>query len=419
MWLAYRWVEPAPPDRVVLAAGPEGGAYAAAANAYRETFGQNGVALEILHTGGSVENYGLLLSGEADLAIVQGGTLPAAEGERAGAEAELRSIASLYLEPLLIFHRADLGELDDLAPLAGKQVAVGPEGSGTRRLATAVLEEFELAGSVEAVDLPLAEATAELAAGRIDAMFAVVAPDAPLLDPLYDSDDVRLLPLRRAAALARRMPFLESVSLPEGGIDLAANRPPTNVPLVAPAAVLATRDDTHSAAVLLAAMAVQREHRGGTLLSSPGSFPSSRYTELPVSETADHYFKNGPSFLRRALPFWAASFAERGIIVLVPLLTLLVPLIRLAPPVYRWQVRSRIYKWYRELRTIDETLASDASTEAAKAQIERLASLEREARDVNVPLSYMEEFYNLRLHVQFLRRRAERRAAGEDDYASL
>ncbi len=344
VWLAYRWVEPAPPDQVTLAAGPDGGAYAAAAEAYRDTFERNGVKLEILHTSGSVENYALLLAGDADLAIVQGGTLPEDAGDRDRAHAELQSIASLYLEPLLVFHRAALGEVDDLQAFSGKRVAIGPPGSGTRRLATAVLGEFEL--DVKAVEVPLHEAAASLAAGELDAMFAVVAPDAALLQPLHESADIRLLPLRRAPALARRMPFLEAVLLPEGTISLAANRPPSDVPLVAPAAVLATRGDTHSAGVLLAAMAVQREHRAGTLLSPPGDFPSERFTELPLSETADHYFKNGPSFLRRALPFWAASFAERGIIVLVPLLTLLIPLVRLAPPIYVWRVRSRIYKWY-------------------------------------------------------------------------
>ena len=378
--LAYWWVEPAPPDRVTIAAGPVGGAYDAAAKRYAEVFAANGVELDVIETAGSVENYERLLAGTADLAIVQGGTLP--DGSPVGG---LSSIAAIFHEPLLVFHRADLGEIDDLADLATLDVDAGPPGSGTRRLADAL-----------AADAGLRAFEGE---GK-DAILRVMSPDAPAARGLFADPNLRVMSLRRAEAVARRTPYLTAVTLPEGAVDLAANRPPRDVRLVAPAAVLVTRQDTHSAAVLLASMAAAEVHRGGTLLADAGDFPTDRHAELAVSDTAAHYFKDGPTFLRRSLPFWASSFVERATIVLLPLLALLIPLARVAPPVYRWRVRSRIYKWYAQLREIDATLSSDPAGQGA-----RLDALEREVRDVTVPLSYMEEFYNLRLHMGYLRRR--------------
>ena len=405
MVVAYRLVEPAPPAAVRIAAGPAGGMYAATAEAYRAVFAENGVELRVVETAGSVENYATLLAGDADLAIVQGGTLPIDEGELRRTEAELRSIGSIYLEPLFVFVAGDLIDADDPAALDGRRVAVGPPGSGTRRLATLLIDRLNI--EVEAVDVPTAEAAGLLKRGELDAMFAVIAADAPLVRGLLEAPGVRAMSMRRATGVSRQVAYLESVVLPEGSVDLAANLPANDVATVAPAAVLVARADAHSAAVLLAATAANRVHRGGTPLTPPGAFPSDRYAELPVSETAAHYFKSGPSFLRRSLPFWVSSFVERAVIVAVPLLALLIPLIRVAPPVYRWRVRSRIYKWYRVLRDVDAHASPATPPGQLRAQRRRLDELEGEVQTVTVPLSYMEEFYNLRLHLGYLRRRLD------------
>jgi TRAP transporter TAXI family solute receptor len=403
--LAYWYVEPAPPRKIVIATGVEGGGYATAAESYARIFARNGVELEILHTGGSLDNYRLLQEGQADLAIVQSGTVPDdVEG--------LQSIAAVYHEPLLIFHRAAMGELNDPTQLEGTKVSLGEPGSGTFRLARGLMAEM----GVDAISItPPADPQAALESGEVDAVFLVMSPTAPLVRGLLQDPAVRLMSLRRAEAIARRDSALQSVVLPEGASDLSRNVPNTRVDLVAPTAVLISREDTHSAAVLLAAMAAQETHRGATLLSDPGDFPEETAAELPISSTASHYFRNGPTFLKRVLPFWASSFVERAIIVLVPMLALLFPIIRATPPLYRWRIRSRIYRWYAELREIDAILTDESDEPAWQNQRERLAELEREAQSVTVPLSYMEEFYNLRLHIDYLRRRLDRAADHDGD----
>jgi hypothetical protein len=90
--------------------------------------------------------------------------------------------------------------------------------------------------------------------------------------------------------------------------------------------------------------------------------------------------------------------------MLVPLLTLLLPLFKILPPTYRWRVRSRIYRWYRDLRTVEGRIlaGADAETRAwAEAELDRI---EHEVAQLNVPLSYADQLFNLRLHIRFVRR---------------
>jgi len=73
--LAWRFVNPAPPRTVRMAAGAEGGAYLESAKRYREILARDGITLEIQVTSGSVQNLQLLRMGDrgVDVAFVQGG----------------------------------------------------------------------------------------------------------------------------------------------------------------------------------------------------------------------------------------------------------------------------------------------------------------------------------------------------------
>jgi hypothetical protein len=119
----------------------------------------------------------------------------------------------------------------------------------------------------------------------------------------------------------------------------------------------------------------------------------------------------------RVLPFrYAASF-DRMKMMILPLVTLLLPLLRVAPPVYRWSIRSKIYRWYRVLRAIDQRMKdADAATDFSD-DIRRLQSMEVELAEVSVPLSYMAEFYSLRLHVEFVLARLKERQPALGDVA--
>jgi hypothetical protein len=207
----------------------------------------------------------------------------------------------------------------------------------------------------------------------------------------------------QADAFAQRFRFLSKVVLPEGRLDLSANIPAADVTLLAPAAALVAREDLHPAIIDRLIHAATEVHGGGQLFTEPGQFPSLRFLDVPISPDAERYLRQGPTFFRRHLPFWAATMVERFMIMLIPILTLMLPLFRFAPPVYNWQVRRRIYRWYGTLREIEEgALAAAAPAERADV-LRQLDKVEEDVGKMQVPLGYEESHYNLRTHIQFIR----------------
>jgi uncharacterized protein len=265
-----------------------------------------------------------------------------------------------------------------------------------------LLADQGLLGALTLVPLSGADAAAALVAGSIDAAMLVASPRASWVKTLLSAPGVRLTSFARAPSYARIYPFAVDVVLKQGVVDLAANLPAEDTPLMAVTAQIAVRQDLHPAlqGVLLEAM--RRQYTKGDVLSGPGAFPSAVNIDLPLSEEAQRYYETGPTFLRRILPYWWANLLERAWIVLLPALTLLIPLIRAAPPVYRWRVRSRIYRWYRDLTAL-EIKGRNAQSEAERTEARTgLAQMLRETAQIEVPLGYADELFRLRSHIAFV-----------------
>lgn len=410
--IAWFFVKPAPPDTVVIAAGPRDGAYYNFATKYAEVFAENGVTLDVRETAGSVENYRLLKEdSDVQLAIVQGGTAPPD-----ATEDSYEAIASLYLEPVWIFTKGEAPETD-LRSLAGKRIAVGRDGSGTSSIALKLLAANGLlptddnpqdkhVSRFEAVPISGAAAARALRDGDVDAAFFVLSPQSALIHDLLREKTMWLVRLKRHRAYQQLFPFLSSVTLAEGVIDLSQNLPREPIPQIAPAANLICTAELHDAFIPLLLKASHRVHGAGDIYGEASRFPSLEFAEFPPNPVAQEYYESGPSLLQRHVPFWIASLIDRTKIMLLPLLTLAFPLFKIAPPVYRWRIRSRIYRWYKLLREIDQH-ADGATAEQRTRNLDTLSEMQRELEEISVPLSYMEEFYNLRLHIDLVRRRLE------------
>jgi TRAP-type uncharacterized transport system substrate-binding protein len=395
--LASRYVNPAPPRHVRIASGAPQGAYAESARRYREILARDGITLEVVATSGSMENLRLLQAktGGVDVAFVQGGT---GSPETPG----LFSLGSVFFEPLWVFVR-DAVPARYVGGLAGRRLALGVEGSGARVLALQLLQASGVAEGPNLLAMGGDEAVQALLKGTVDAAFFVTARPQPQLDPLLRAKRVRLMSFAQADAFAQRFRFLSKLILPEGRLDLAANVPPADVTLLAPAAALVAREDLHPAIIDRLIQAATEVHGGGQLFTEPGQFPSPRFVELPISPDAERYLRLGPTFLRRHLPFWAAAMVERFMIMLIPIVTLLLPLLRFAPPVYKWQVRRRIFRWYGTLRDIEErALAAAAAADRADV-MRQLDKVEEDVGKMQIPLGYEESHYHLRMHIQFIR----------------
>ncbi|MDB4679937.1 MAG: TAXI family TRAP transporter solute-binding subunit [Planctomycetaceae bacterium] len=404
--IAWFFVEPAPPHTIIIAAGPADGAYYQIAEEYAEYFAKHGIELIVRETAGSVENYQLLKSDpEINIAIVQGGTAPEGIEFQAG----LESLASLYLEPVWVFYRNEQ-EINDLRDLRGMTVSIGADGSGTQAIADRLLSisGVEAETTTTFLDLGNEVAVTKLKSGEIDAAILVGLPRSRTIQELLRNENIRLMDFDRHGAWSRSLSYLSDVTLFRGVIDLQKDIPKHDIELIAPAANLVATTDLHQAFVPLFMQAAEQSHERGNELVPEGIFPSQRLIEFPLNDLARNYFVSGPPVLQKHLPFWVASNINRGKILLIPVLTLLFPLFKIAPPIYRWRIRSRIYRWYRLLREIEADLR-DGSTEDSLGQHQAaLREMHGELDEItSVPLSYMEEFYNLRLHVEYVGRRVE------------
>ncbi|WP_456447892.1 TAXI family TRAP transporter solute-binding subunit [Thiolapillus sp.] len=399
--LAYQYIKPAPPDHILMASGEPGGAYDAFARRYQKLLARQGITLEIVDTHGSVDNLRLLSEGRVDMAFVQGGVAkPGQVGTR------LESLGSLYYEPLWVFQRSDL-DIDRLTDLKGLRLAIGPEGSGTRALVELLLQENQIPlDGAQRLSLDSGEAARRLHEGSIDVAFFVASPKSERVASLLHDPQVKLVNIQRATAYARRHPFLVELTLPEGAEDLAVNIPSKDIHLLAATSELVIQEDLHPAIVALMMQVLDKVHRDAGWFSGEGEFPSPRHISFPLSAEAERFYRDGPPFLQRFLPFWAASLLDRTKIMILPLLGLLLPLFRVVPPLYRWRMRARIYRWYEELQEVDRNILK-ASTQEKQVYLDKLDELEREVRDVVVPLSFAYQLYHLRLHIDFVRQKLQ------------
>ena len=402
------FVEPPPPRKIVIASGGQNGAYFRYAREYAEDLQKEGLSVEVRETAGSVENLRLLGQDDSGVAvaIVQGGVASPEEVQH------LNALGSLYREPLWVFYRGDQ-RLERLSQLAGKRIGVGPTGSGTYPIAMRLLAANGLIDSKSSkgnartvlVQEDVAAAAKSLQYGELDAAFFVAAFEAEYISSLLNDRRVRLLSFEQHEAYHRRFRFLSPVTVPAGMANLGENIPSQDIALLAPTAMLVVRKDFHPALVPLLLTTATRIHGKGDALSAPGDFPSHAYCDFPVSEDAKRYYEYGQPVLQRLLPFWMASLVDRAKVMLIPLVMLLMPLMRAAPPLLRWRTRRRIYVWYSALREIDQRLDSGLEGSDLDLEIARLKGIEHQVAHVEVPLSYMEEFYHLRLHLGMLQQR--------------
>ena len=399
LFITYQFVDPAPPTRITIATGGPNGAYYAFGHRYREILARDGVTLEVLETNGSLENIALLESPDAgvDVAFVQGGTEEYARGKT------LESLASVYYEPLWVFMNETI-PLTRPSDIKGKRMSIGPQGSGTRALVLVLSRDAGIDDNDLVISDLQGEAAVEaLRTGSLDMMLLVASPASALVQELLRTDGVRLLSFARMDAYTRRHRYLTKLTLPEGAIDLSENRPPNSVALLAPTANLVADEDLHPALVDLLLEAASEVHGGGGLFEQPGAFPSPRLLVFPLSDEARRYFKSGPPFLRRTLPFWAATLIDRLTLMLLPLIAIIIPLTRIMPPIYKWRVRRRVYRWYKELRKLERGIQEGAHDDHGAEYHSELDRIDSEVIKVKIPWAYAEELYQLRLHIRYVR----------------
>lgn len=403
-YITSKFVKPAPKKEITIATGSKTGNYYKTALIYKKLLEEEKVKVNIITSKGSVENITLLHENKADVAFIQNGTITTNDTKN------IKSIASIYYEPLWVFYRNEGYKIDYIIQLITKRINIAQEGSGTHDLTSKILKDNGLSKqNATILNYSNEEAKKLLLAKKIDAMFAVTSHNSQIVKELLENPNINVLSFKRAKAYSRKYSYLDSLTLYEGTLDLYKNLPDENINLLATTANLVVKSDFSQELIRILLKKVKEVHNKKELFSKQGEFPNLKNMKLQVHEEAKIYFENGDTWLEKIFPYWIAANIDRLKIFLIPLITLLIPLFKGVLPLYQWSMRSKIYKWYEEVKTVELDIAY-LNKQQLEEQLEKLQDLQDEiSKETKVPLSFMGEYYNLIMHINMLEQRIKTR----------
>jgi TRAP transporter TAXI family solute receptor len=408
LWIMTRYLSPAPPRSVSMTTGAPDGAYHAFGEKYKTYLKANGIELILLPSEGSVQNLERLSAG-TNAGFVQGGLgFLTLDPDQDAEKTPLRALSVIGYEPLWIFVSAAQAKLlgNGLQSLRGKRVAIGTEGSGTRKVALDVLKSYQLSADNTALDTSSGMAGAQaLLDKKIDALILIASPQSAAIQMLLERPEVALLNLNQAEGLARRLPYLQIVSLKAGSVNPVKNLPAQDVHLLSTTANLVVHDRIHPAIAYLLLEAAREIHQAPTLLSRPGEFPHPRDTDFPLADEATRYYRDGRPFLQRYLPFWLANALQRLLLILIPLAAVGIPVIKLIPALLQFKEKNRLYRRYGQLLKLEASIKTRQlnPTEIETAHRE-LDEIEAKISSMKFNLEFSDRVYTLRQHVDYVRR---------------
>lgn len=399
--LAYFFIEPAPPQRIKIAAGPRDGGYYRIATQIAEKVRPYGVRVDVLETHGASDNLALLGGHSGpQFALFQSGVTPPAGIDLKA----VTTLATIDLEPVWIFARRGV-DVRSLRDLADKRVIVGDRGSGTYDLFRLLTATAGINSRGTRINLSNQDAADAFSAGRADVLFSVMRPDAPWFAGLAKSTDFVLVELAEQEAFVRQQRFLSLFKLPRGALDLRRNIPDRDIRMLATSTTLLTTSKVHAATKMLVLQALKEIDHGTLLFGTLDKFPSLTQLEYPADAEARRFFSSGLPLIRRHLPYWLANMVERWYAFVLPLLTFLIPLGHFLPT---WIERRRartIANWYEKLAALERAVADAPSEDDRLAELShRLHRLERALEDHREDISPPKEYFALRFHSERIHR---------------
>lgn len=399
----FTFFNSAAPTTLTMTSGEEGSIFQKYALQYKKILAKEGVNLTILPSDGSIDNLNKLSDKHVnvDIGFVQSGIAQGAKLDK------LMSLGSVAYQPIMVFYHGESKHL--IADFEGLRLNIGELGSGTHSLALSILKENGILpeGNTQLIEKPSLDPAKDLLEDRVDAIF-VMGDSASIqqIKTLIKTPGINIFNFVQADGYTRRIKYLHKLVLPEGSIDLGKNIPVNDLNLIAPTVELIARDSLHPALSDLLLDVAHEVHGSSGLFVKSGEFPNLTTQEFRLSPDSIRYYKSGKSFLYRDFPFWMASFINRILVVIVPLLLILIPAIKLAPSIYRWKIQLHIYPFYKALLELERDAFVSNVDESKRQQIlQNLDQLEVKLSKIKIPAAFGDMFYGLRGHINFVRTR--------------
>jgi TRAP-type uncharacterized transport system substrate-binding protein len=405
---------PASPSKVVIATGVKGSSFEYYGKQYREIFARHNIELELRPTAGALDNLIELRKPNSDvqIAFVTGGL---SNGKHAPG---LLSLGTIYNQPFWIFYSSNAA-LDRLSQLKGKRIAVGPPGSGTRYAALKILGKAGVnSNTANMLTYGGSAAVKALNDGFVDIAWMVGAPNATAIQSLLRNPKDRLMSFPMAEAYTRIFPELVRLVLPQGVVDIGKGIPPDDVQLVGTTTKVLVRSDLHPEIVQLLLQAMVEIHGKADIFQHNGDFPKATDVEFPVANAAVDFYKNGPSFMQRHLPLWLSVHAQRAIAALIAAVAIGFPLFRFLPQIYNWLTRRRLIYWYGQLKALEASFEASPELENLNEKQAAVERIEEAVSHIRIPLTFSDQLYNLRSHIDIVRRKIALRANAPGNVAA-
>jgi uncharacterized protein len=438
-WGVILWLKPGPEGRLVMATGGAGGAYHQLALTYQKDLARHGVTLELREkTEGTNTLNNLVLNKESDIqaGFIKGGVAGSLQGRLASEEEhkwhdlqveKLRSVGRVMLEPIWVFYRGPK-QIRNLWEFKGKRIMVGTMTSGTRRVATHLLKANSIdAKSATLIEQELSDDGNQLITGDADVAFVILPAESPKVQKLMRTPGILLMNFApEADAYTNRFPALSKVVMNQGSIEFVPEIPSADITLLTTTSALVVRADLHPALTSVLTDAVIHNPKAGfdktgepVLFHRAGQFPTASDPEFEMSPDARAIHKSGdlpfllrglaPAMARLGMPFWPAALANahgaQFILLLIPILSILIPLIKMLPVLYNWSMRRRLLYWYNELKQLETSLERAPTPTRSMANIAELDRIESGVAAIRVPQHFYDQLFDLRGHIDLVRQR--------------
>lgn len=408
--LLVLFTRPVPPGNVTLAVGQTGSTYEQIGERYKEIFAREGVNLQLVNTKGSRESLAQAADGQSP---VNAGLLLGGIAHK-GEYPELYSLGSIDYLPLWLFYRGPaLQGQDALSYFQGKPIAIGLEGSGTELLLKKMLAmrgvhlreddaNFLRLSHVDAMQL--------LLDGKIAAMAIVDGFDSPTIKNLLAHPELRIFDFAYADAYVKRMPYLDTVVIPRGSLNLVKLDPPEDIHMIASTVTLLVEKTMHPALQQLFLAATNEiGDENNQFFGKGDTFPAYIDRSLPLSPVAKRFYDKGEPWLAGLMPFWIVSYIDRMWLLVIGVLAVVLPFFRLVPNYRLFRSRMLISDAYDDIKQVENRMYEATDVSELRALLDRLSQLELEIGDFWIASDETNRFFTMKSALELVRREISER----------
>ena len=372
------FTRPLPPKNVYLAVGQQGSVFGMLGEKFVPLFAEEGIDLHLVHTAGSAASLAELADKDllANAALMVGGI--AAKGKFPN----LLSLGSIEYVPLWLFYRGPEFQGKELfSHFSSKRVAVGVDGSAEQIMLKKLLALSGVAidGRENLLKITSQDAAEKLIGGGIDAMFIMDGIDGLVVQKLLAQKDLHIANFAYAPAYVKKLPFLKTVSIPMGSLDLKTNNPTQDIQMLASSVTLLVEDDMHPVVqqiFLLAADKIGNEI--DQVFADPEFFPAYIDHAVPLSPVAKRFYDEGPPAFRGSLPLWLINYVDRIWFLLVGTIAVIYPLLKLFPSYRHMRSVLLISDAYSEIQGIEQRAAQVRNNDELQSLVDELNALDAE-----------------------------------------